>query len=96
MPVSLSTFFEKIFCIENPSVADSAQINPIISNDNSVIVAIATPVMIGIRLKYTDVDCFSLKKIRVKITVNNGIVALTTQERKNNGEIVTKNKLLNK
>lgn len=70
-----------MFCIEKPSVAESAQINPIISNDNSVIVAIATPVMIGIKLKYTDVACFSRKKIRVKITVNNGIVALTVKKR---------------
>lgn len=75
--MSFSTFFDRIFCNENPSVADRAQISPVISNDNSVIVAIPTPVMIGIKLKYTDVACFSLKKIRVKITVNNGIVALT-------------------
>lgn len=77
MPVSFKTFFEKIFCRENPNVAESAQINPIISKDNSVIVAIPTPVIIGIKLMYTDVACFSRKIIRVKITVNNGIVALT-------------------
>lgn len=81
MPVSFNTFFERIFCNEKPSVADRAQINPTISNDSSVIVAIPTPVMIGIKLQYTDVDCFSLKNIRVKMTVNNGIVALTTPNR---------------
>lgn len=77
MPVSLSTFFDRMFCRENPSVADNAQISPSISNDSSVMVAIATPVIIGTKLKYTDVACFSLKKILVKITVNNGIVAFT-------------------
>lgn len=78
MPVSFNTFFDRIFWREKPSVADNAQINPIISNESSVIVAIPTPVIIGIKLIYTDVDCFSLKKILVKSTVNNGIVALTT------------------
>lgn len=82
MPVSFKTFFDIIFCSENPSVADSAQINPNISNDISVIVAIATPVIIGTKLKYTDVACFSLKNIRVNITVNNGIVALTRKCKK--------------
>lgn len=56
-------------------------------------VAIPTPTMIGIRLKYTVVDCFSRKKIRVKITVNNGIVALTakTNGKKHNKFIKQKN-----
>ena len=41
------TFFENIFCNENPNVAIRALINPTISNDNSVTVAITTPPMIG-------------------------------------------------
>lgn len=50
MLVSFNTFFDKIFCKEKPNVENSAQIKPIISNDNSVIVAIATPATIGIKL----------------------------------------------
>lgn len=67
--------------MEKPSVENSAQTKPITSNDNSVIVAIATPVTIGTKLMYTDVDCFSLKKIRVSSTVNSGIVAFTDQQK---------------
>lgn len=57
-----------------------ADIKPNISNEISVTVAIPTPVMIGIKLRYTSVGCFSLNISRVKITVNNGIVALTETE----------------
>lgn len=50
-PVSRSTFFEKMFCSEKPTVATSALIRPIMSNEISVSVAMATPVMIGTRLR---------------------------------------------
>lgn len=67
-----------MFCSENPTVAISALIRPITSNDSSVSVAIPTPVMIGTRLRYTVVVCFSLRMIRDSNTVNSGIVAFTT------------------
>jgi hypothetical protein len=47
------TFFENIFCSENPIVAINALIKPIKSKEISVTVAMATPVIIGIRDKYT-------------------------------------------
>lgn len=72
------TFLEKIFWRENPIVEMSALIRPTISNEISVTVATATPVMMGNRLRYTSVGCFSPKKTRVRTTVNSGIVALTT------------------
>lgn len=42
-----------MFCSEKPIVASNALIKPIISKEISVTVAIATPVIIGIRDKYT-------------------------------------------
>lgn len=77
-PYVVLTFFENIFCKEKPIVDINADIKPIILKEISVIVAIPTPVIIGIKLKYTNVGCFSRNIKRVKITVNKGIVALTT------------------
>lgn len=73
------TFLEKMFCMEKPMVEMRALIRPSMSNEISVTVAIATPVMIGSRLRYTSVGCFSPKKRRVRTTVNSGIVALTAR-----------------
>lgn len=74
------TFFEKMFCMEKPIVEMRALIRPIISKEISVTVAIPTPVIMGSRLRYTSVGCFSPKKTRVRTTVNSGIVALTVKE----------------
>lgn len=80
------TFFEKMFCIEKPMVEMRALIRPSMSNEISVTVAIATPVMIGSRLRYTSVGCFSPKKRRVRTTVNSGIVALTARRARSGSE----------
>ena len=45
------TFLENIFCNEKPIVDIKADIKPIILKEISVIVAIPTPVIIGIKLK---------------------------------------------
>lgn len=50
-PCKMFTFLEKIFCNEKPIVEINALISPTTSKDSSVSVAIATPVMIGIKLK---------------------------------------------
>lgn len=68
-----------MFCNEKPIVDMSALIKPTMSNEISVKVAIATPVIIGTKLRYTSVGCFSRNSKRVKITVNSGIVALTAK-----------------
>lgn len=70
-----------MFCSEKPMVAINALIRPTTSKDSSVSVAIPTPVMIGTKLRYTLVVCFSLSMIRDSNTVNSGIVAFT--EKKN-------------
>jgi hypothetical protein len=54
------------------------------SKDISVNVAIRTPAIIGNKLKYTDNVCFSFIIIRDSTTVNSGIVAFTTNEKKCN------------
>lgn len=50
---NIITFFEKIFCSENPHVATKAEIRPNMSKDISVMVAMATPRIIGTNEKYT-------------------------------------------
>lgn len=50
---NLFTFFEKMFCSENPHVATKAETRPNISKDISVMVAMATPRIIGTNEKYT-------------------------------------------
>lgn len=47
------TFFEYMFWRENPQVDMRAATRPNMSKDNSVMVATATPRMIGTREKYT-------------------------------------------
>jgi len=47
------TFFEKMFCSEKHRVAASALMSPHMSKDSSVTVASRTPVIMGIRDKYT-------------------------------------------
>lgn len=47
------TFFEKIFWSEKHRVAASALMSPHMSKESSVTVANRTPVMMGIRDKYT-------------------------------------------
>lgn len=47
------TFFEYIFWREKPHVDIRAAISPSMSKDSSVIVAMATPQMMGTREKYT-------------------------------------------
>ena len=47
------TFFENIFCKEKPSVATSALMSPMISNEISVTDATMTPPMMGSRDTYT-------------------------------------------
>jgi len=66
--------------MEKPIVEMRALIRPIMSKEISVTVAIPTPVMMGSRLRYTSVGCFSPKKMRVSTTVNSGIVAFTEGE----------------
>lgn len=73
----IHTFLENIFCNEKPIVDIRAANKPIKSKDISVMVAIPTPNIIGIKLRYTRFGCFSPNSKRVNVTVNNGIVALT-------------------
>lgn len=78
--MSFSTFFEKIFCKLNPRVEMSAEMSPTMSKEISVRVAIKTPEMIGTKLTYTDVGCFSFMITRERTTVNSGIVAFTEKD----------------
>lgn len=71
------TFLEKICCNENPAVDTKALMRPTMSKLISVKVAMATPPIIGIKLKYTLKVCFSPIITRDKITVKSGIVAFT-------------------
>lgn len=67
-PVSCKTFLLKIFCRLNPQVATRALYIPIWSNEISVMVAIATPMMIGTRDKYTcTITKENKRSIRLKI-----------------------------
>jgi hypothetical protein len=75
--VSFSTFLEKMFCKLNPSVEMRAEMSPTMSKEISVRVAIKTPEMIGTKLTYTDVGCFSFMITRERTTVKSGIVAFT-------------------
>lgn len=72
-----------MFCMEKPIVEIRALIRPIMSKEISVTVAMPTPVMMGSRLRYTSVGCFSPKKRRVRMTVNSGMVALTKRNQFN-------------
>lgn len=45
--LQIHTFLENMFCSESPKVAVRVLINPAMSNDSSVKVAIATPTIIG-------------------------------------------------
>lgn len=47
------TFFENMFWREKPQVDTRAATRPSMSKDNSVMLAMATPRMIGTREKYT-------------------------------------------
>lgn len=47
------TFFENIFCNEKPHVARRAEPSPKMSKDISVMLAIATPIMMGTKEAYT-------------------------------------------
>lgn len=82
-----------MFCNENPIVDNKAETKPIMSKDISVTVAIATPKIMGIKLKYTNCGCRSPNNTLVKITVNKGIVAFTETVLTN--KIFNKNKLKN-
>lgn len=57
--------------------------SPIMSKLISVSVAMRTPVMIGTRLKYTVIVCFSFIMIRDRTTVKRGIVAFTIRDKEN-------------
>lgn len=59
-----------------------AETRPTMSKDISVTVAMVTPTMIGIKLKYTSCGCLSPNSTLVNMTVNKGIVAFTAVEEK--------------
>jgi hypothetical protein len=74
-----------MFIILNPAVAINAELNPVMSNDTSLTVAMATPIMIGRRDKYTLQLYLSPMNILDIMTVKNGIVARKIKERVLNG-----------
>lgn len=69
-----------MFCNEKMKIENKAATSPITLNSNSVIDAMNTPNMIGIKEKYTLVVCFSPNITRERTTTNKGIDAFTEKK----------------